>query len=115
MALAAALAAAGVAVLEARAKGNSEAVRGADAARAAKPVVAEKADAAEDNGRAPLSRARVAPEPAGQANGNKVLRLAVNDAGADKAAEGRAAADKVAADNSPTKTGKTPARECSSF
>ncbi len=84
-------------------------------ARVARRVVAEKSDAAGRSERTPVSRARVAPEPAGQASGNKVVRLAVKDAGADKAAEGRAAADKGAADNSPTKTGKTPARECSSF
>ena len=77
----------------------------ADAARVAKPVVAEKAAAAEDSERAPVSRARVAPEPAGGANVNKVVKPAGKDAG-----EGKAAAD-----NSPTKIGRTPARECSSF
>ncbi len=79
-------------------------------ARVAKRVVAEKADAAGDSERARVSRARAAPEPAGEANGNKVVRLAAKDAGADKAAEG-----KMAADSSPTKIGRTPARECSSF
>ena len=100
-----ALAATGVAVLEAQAKGNSEAVRGADAARVAKRVVAEKSDAAGRSERAGVSRARVAPEPAGEARVNKVVKLAAKDAG-----EGKAAAD-----NSPTKIGRTPARECSSF
>ena len=73
-------------------------------ARLAKRVVAEKADAAGDSERAPVSRARVAPQPPGEANVNKVVKLAAKDARADKAA-----------DNYPAKIGRTPGRGCSSF
>ena len=71
----------------------------------AKRVVAGKADAAGDSERAPVSRARVAPQPPGEANVNKVVKLAAKDARAGQAA----------ADNSPLRIGGTPAREYSSF
>ena len=74
-------------------------------ARVAKRVVAEKSDAAGRSERKPVSRARVAPQRAAGANVNRAVKPAAKDAG-----EGKAAAD-----NSPTKIGRTPARECSSF
>ena len=73
-------------------------------ARLAKRVVAEKADAAGDSERERVSRARVAPWPVVEANGNKAVKLAAKDARADKAA-----------DNYPAKIGRTPGRGCSSF
>ena len=80
-------------------------------ARVAKRVVAEKSDAAGDSERERVSRARVAPRPGGEANGNKAVKLAAKDAGAGKGA----VAGKAAADNSPAKIGRTPDRGCSSF
>ena len=65
---------------------RGKAARPDKVARVAKPAAAEKADAPEDSGRARVRRARAAPEPAGEANGNKAVKLAVKDAGADKAA-----------------------------